>query len=193
MNKLAKATIAATFATALLLGGAGTLASWNSSANVSGGTIVAGNLVVTEPTPASAGVWTANGAAVDLASFRAVPGDALVLTKTMHITATGNNLVATLGITPGSITAPATGATAADTALAAYLTSTATLTATGTGISGSNNVFTVTAGTAGVDQDVTVAVTITFPKNATAGFGAEASTKLGTVSLAALAISLTQN
>lgn len=188
MNKLAKAAIAAAIATALLLGGAGTLASWNSSAGVSGGTIVAGNLLVADDT--TAGSWKANGAAITLTGYLIVPGDVLTLTKTMNITATGNDLVATLAVSPGSISATTTGA--ADVALAAYLTKTAVLTATGTGIAAAGSTYTVTAGTAGVTQSVSVTVTITFPKDTTPGLTTEASTKTGSVSLAGLAISLTQ-
>ena len=187
MNKVTKAAIAAAIGGALLLGGAGTLASWNSSVGISGGTIVAGNLVVTD---GGAGVWTANGSPtpITIASYKIVPGDVLTYTKPMTITATGNNLVATLGLGAGSI-APSNSGTAADVALAGYLTKSATLTATGPGISGT----TVTAGTAGVSQAVTVAVTVTFPKSATAGDVTEAATKTGSVSLDNMSVSLTQN
>ena len=190
MNKLLKGAIAGTAGIALLLGGAGTFALWNSSANVDGGTIVAGNLAITaSPT---AGSWSVNGgtARTTMTGYKIVPGDVIVYTKSMNITATGDNLVATLGIAPASISATSTSAPA-DVALAAYLTKTAVLTATGTGISTGGAPYTVTAGTAGVTQPVSVAVTITFPKSTTAGF--ENTTKLGSVNLDALAVTLTQN
>lgn len=187
MNKLLTGAIAGAAGVALLLGGAGTFALWNSSTAVSGGNIVAGNLLVADS--GTTGAWTANGTAITLASFKAVPGDVLSYTKTIAVTATGNNLVATLGLGTASITA--TSASAADTALASYLTKSAVLSATGTGIAASGSNYTITAGTAGVSQNVTVTATITFPKSATAGF--ENNTKLGSVSLDNLTVALTQN
>lgn len=190
MNKLTKAAVAGTVGVALLLGGAGTLATWNSSAAISGGTIVAGNLVV-DSAATPAGVWTdQNNATVNLASYRIVPGDTLTYTKTVAVTATGDNLVATLALAPGSIAASSTDA--ADVALAGYLTKNAVITASGTGIAAAGGgSYTVTAGTAGVSQNVTVTVTIEFPKSATAG--AENASKLGSVDLSGLAVNLTQN
>lgn len=189
MNKLLKGAIAGAAGVALLLGGAGTFALWNSSATVAGGTIVAGNLVVADS--GTAGSWSVNGgtARASMTGFKVVPGDVLTYTKTMNVTATGDNLVATLALTPASITA--TSAAPADVALATYLTKSAVLAATGTGITGTSPSFTVTAGSAGVTQPVTVTVTIAFPKSTTAGF--ENNTKLGSVNLNDLAVSLTQN
>lgn len=187
MNKLFKGAIAGAAGVALLLGGAGTLASWNSSADVAGGKIVAGNLAVADT--GTAGTWTANGTAINISTFKAVPGDTLVYTKTMAITAQGDNLVANLALAPASISAVSTGA--ADVALASYLNKTAALSATGTGISGSGTSYTITAGANGVAQNVTASVTISFPKNGAAGF--ENNTKLGQVTLDKMALTLTQS
>jgi alternate signal-mediated exported protein len=187
MNKLLKGAIAGAVGIALLTGGAGTFALWNSSTAVSGGTIVAGNLLVADS--GTAGTWAANGTPVTLSTFKAAPGDVLTFTKTVNVTATGNNLVATLGLGAASITP--TSASAADVALAAYLTKSAVLSATGTGIAASGANYVITAGTSGVTSTVTVTATITFPKNATAGF--ENNTKLGSVSLADMAVTLNQN
>jgi len=198
MNKLVKGAIATAVGATLLMGGAGTFAYWNDSVGVNGGTIVAGNLAVADAAPTD-GVWTVQkdgtgtaSTVANIASFVASPGDKFTYTKTVKITATGNNLVATLALTPGSIAA-ATPATAANTALAAYLTSTSAITATGTGISAGTvaGTYNVTAGAAGVTaRDVTVAVVITFPKSTTAGF--ENNTKLGSVNLSGLAVTLNQ-
>ncbi|MDJ0350922.1 alternate-type signal peptide domain-containing protein [Cryobacterium sp. PH29-G1] len=188
MNKLLVSAIAGAAGLTLLLGGAGTFALWNTSATVAGGTIVAGNLLVGDS--GTVGSWTVNGTAKTLSGYKAVPGDILVYTKTMSITATGDNLVATLALTQASITGTTSGT--ADVALAGYLTKTAVLTATGPGISTGSAPYTVTAATAGVAQNVTVTVTITYPKNAAAGFTAEANTKLGSVSLDNLSVSLIQ-
>jgi alternate signal-mediated exported protein len=188
MNKLLKGAMAGAAGVALLLGGAGTFAMWNDSTPVAGGTIVAGNLDVADS--GTAGSWSVNGGAArpNLTGFTAVPGDTLVYTKTISVTASGDNLSATLSLSPASITASSN--TTADTALAAYLTKTAVLTATGTGISTGSAPYTITAGTAGVSQDVTVTVTITFPKSTTVGW--ENDTMLGSVSLNDLTVVLKQ-
>ncbi|GAA0992975.1 alternate-type signal peptide domain-containing protein [Subtercola frigoramans] len=188
MNRLVKGAIAGAAGIALLLGGAGTFAYWNSSATISGGTIVAGNLVVSDPGPA--GVWTINGGStpIVLAGYKIVPGDVLTYTKTMHIVATGDNLVATLGLGAASIQAST--AAAPDVALAAYLTKGAVLTDSGTGITGASPSYTITPGAVGIAQDVVTVVTITFPKDGVAGF--ENGTKLGSVSLDALTVILSQ-
>ncbi|MFT2817221.1 alternate-type signal peptide domain-containing protein [Leifsonia sp. A12D58] len=196
MNKLIKGSIAGAAGIALLLGGAGTFASWNDSAAVAGGTIVAGNLSATTTT----GTWTVlkNGTTTavtipDITAFRAVPGDVLAYTSTVAVVASGNNLVARLAIGAASVTATTPGK-AADDALALALTKSATLTATvgngvvaGTGADAGT--YTVTAGAAGVSTSVTSTVTLTFPLGA-AGVGNAA--KLGSVNLANLAVTLTQ-
>ncbi|SDZ09871.1 alternate-type signal peptide domain-containing protein [Herbiconiux ginsengi] len=188
MNKLAKGAIAGAAGVVLLLGGAGTFAFWNSTANVAGGTIVAGNLLVANT--GAAGVWTdQNGTTIDVATYRIVPGDTLTYTDDLTVTAVGDNLQATLALAGGSI-APTTAGNAADIALAGYLVDNAELDATGTGISGTSPTYTVVAGTAGVSQVVTVSVELAFPFGAVAG--AENDAKLGSVNLSNLAVTLTQ-
>lgn len=190
MNKFLTGAIATAAGVALLMGGAGTFAYWNSSATPTTSTITAGNLAVTDAGSSTA-VWKSGNTVINPANFKAAPGDVLTYTKTMNITATGDNLVATLGLGAGSITGATSGA--ADQALAAALTQSATLSASGTGIApvvGSPNTYTVTAGTAGVSQSVTVTATITFPKG-TAGQYNDAKT--GAVNFSGLAVTLTQN
>jgi alternate signal-mediated exported protein len=202
MNKLVKGAIATAAGVVLLMGGAGTFAYWNSSVGITGGTIVAGNLLVSDATP-SDGVWTVqkNGtgtaSTVTLSSFKASPGDVLTYTKTVKITATGDNLVAKLSLAPGSIVAASTGNAAANTALAADLTQAASISATGTGIvavtSGANaGTYTITPGAgAGISaQSVTLTATITFPKSATSGV--EDAAMLGSVNLSGMAVTLDQ-
>ena len=125
MNKLTKAAIAGGVGIALLLGGAGTLATWNTSTNISGGTIVAGSLTIGTPalSPSATAFWTVKhttaGAVVtkDLilssggfnvsggGAFTSSPGDQLIYTSTVPLTVTGTNLVAVLSLTSGAITA----------------------------------------------------------------------------------------
>jgi alternate signal-mediated exported protein len=198
MNKLVKGAIATAAGVALLMGGAGTFAYWNSSVGVTGGTIVAGNLLVSDATPTD-GTWTVQkngtGTAVavpSIASFVASPGDKFTYTKTVKITATGNNLVAKLSLASGSISGTTNGS--ADTALALYLTKTASISATGTGVaatSPADGTYTITPSTTGVTaQNVTLSVVINFPKDG--GAGTENATKLGSVSLSGLAVTLDQ-
>jgi alternate signal-mediated exported protein len=183
MNKLLVGAIAGAAGVALLLGGAGTFALWNDSAAVTGGTIVAGSLDVT-PT-VTAGSWTVNGGTprASLTGFKAVPGDVLAYTKTMDVTASGDNLLATLTLDPASIS-PTVALDAEDLALTSYLTSTATIaaTATGAGISGTSPTYSVNAGT----SVVTVTVTLTFPS------GAGNDAQLGSVKLNDLNVTLNQ-
>ena len=188
MNKLLKGSIAGAAGVALLLGGAGTFAYWNSSATLAGDTIVSGNLAVTDS--ADPGVWTVNGGttAIVLAGYLVAPGDVLTYTKTMTINASGDNLVATLDLSPTSIVAA--NGTPADIELARLLDDSAVLDAAGTGIVDNlDNTFTITPAAGEVAQDVTVVASIAFPS---AGAGAENAAMMGSVNLSALALTLTQ-
>jgi len=196
MNKLVKAAIATGVGAALLMGGAGTFAYWNDSVGVSGANITAGTLTVADT--GTAGSWTVqkNGtgtaaAVADIAAFRVSPGDKLTYTKTVKVTAIGDNLVATLSLGEGSI-AGAT-STTANSALAGYLTKTAQISATGTGVTagGVAGTYTFTPGSAGItDQVVTVSVVINFPKSATAGL--ENDARSGIVTLSGLTVKIDQ-
>lgn len=199
MNKLAKAAIASSVGAALLFGGGGTLATWNSSASAGSGTIVAGNLLVGTP---AAGSWTVAhlnigsttvyGAPVSVASlaaYSASPGDKLVYTTTMPITATGTDLVATLSLSPGAITP--TVVNTANSALAGLLTASAVVSLSGTGITGTAPGYVITPASAGVSSTATVTATITFPLSTTAGF--ENTSMSGSVSFSGMALTLTQN
>lgn len=97
MKNSTKGAIAAGASAVLLLGGAGSLAYWNATGDIGGGTITAGELTLTESTP---GTWTLNGAPVtDVSAVRVVPGDTLLFTGAWTIGATGDNLEATVDVT----------------------------------------------------------------------------------------------
>ncbi|GAA3740442.1 hypothetical protein GCM10022239_15160 [Leifsonia bigeumensis] len=178
MNKLTKAAIAGAAGIALLLGGAGSLAYWNDSTSLAGGTINAGQLQITADP--DGGVWTdADGDPVDLATFLAVPGDALTYTDTFTLMATGDNLSATLALAPTSIT-PAS-SDSEDVALAALLSSSAVFTVD----SVTTSTVTANAGT----QTVDVAVTITWPDGTST---TDNAAQLGSVVLANMSVVLTQ-
>ncbi len=177
MNNLTKAAIAGAAGIALLLGGAGSLAFWNDSTGMGGASITAGTLTISSNTD---GAWTNDGNPVDLATFRAVPGDELVFTATFNVTATGDNLSATVGITGDSIVAASAGG--ADTALAGLLTESASFLVDGVST-------TTVVGAAGT-QVVTVSVTVTWPDGTSA---ADNAAKNGAVDLTAMTITLTQD
>jgi alternate signal-mediated exported protein len=100
MNKLVKGSIAGAAGVALLLGGAGTLALWNDTASINAATVTSGVLDVANATPGS---WSQNLSLI-------VPGDTIVYTDSLEVTATGDNLKATVTSDIGSITNNITGA-----------------------------------------------------------------------------------
>ncbi|MFS0865862.1 alternate-type signal peptide domain-containing protein [Microbacterium sp. 179-B 1A2 NHS] len=186
MKKFVKASIATAAGITLLLGGAGTFATWNASAAEAGASVVAGNLVVEKA--AAAGVWKSGTKTIDINGYAIVPGETLTYTKQMRVVAEGDQLTAKLSLAGGAIAA-ATTATA-DEKLAGYLTSSAVLTATGEGIvSTAPNTFTVVPGAGAIDQTVTVTVSITFPKGTD---GSNNDAKLGKVSLSDMNVALSQ-
>jgi alternate signal-mediated exported protein len=178
MNKLTKGAVAAAAAIALLLGGAGTFATWNATSAVANAGITAGNLSMAPG--AVAGTWSDAIGAIDLSSYRIAPGDVLTFTQGFDVTATGHSLPATLSLTDGSIAAAST--SAADIALAAALGNSAKLTATGLA-SDVNGGYVVPAGT----TSVSVTVTVTFPS------AAGNASQNGTVSLSGMNVTLTQD
>ena len=105
MNKLVKGSIAAAAGIALLMGGAGSLAYWNDSATVNAGTVTSGVLDVNTGTPGS---WSPSIAKI-------VPGDTVTYTQQLSLTATGDNLKATVTSNIGTITNNITGSTATST------------------------------------------------------------------------------
>lgn len=93
MNKLVKAGIAAAAGIALLMGGAGTLAYWNASADLSAGTISSGHLTLK---PVGVGAW-------DEDLDHIVPGDKVTYTGTYALSAVGDNLEVEVGATVPSV------------------------------------------------------------------------------------------
>ena len=202
MNKLTKATIAGAAGVALLLGGAGTFATWNATAPISGGTIVAGSLVVgtaatgswsvTHLNTGSNTVYGTSAAISNLSNFKASPGDQLTYTTTVPITVSGTNLVATLGLASGSIVAtpPTSGSMPADnTAFVKYLALNTVVAMSGTGISGTAPSYVIN-GSSASPIPATVTATITFSSGAAS---TENTSLLGSVDLSCMALSLVQN
>lgn len=180
MKKQTKAAIAAGAGALLLLGGAGSLAYWNDTTTVPGGTIASGELSLAPCV--GGGTWTDvnNGnAAIDISTFRIVPGDSVAFDCSTTINATGDNLEATL-------TADVLPTVGGDAALAAALSTTVTATVGGT---------TLPAGSPGVQitpaqgaQSAALRVAITFDPGTTGTTGQNQ-----TVNLSAMTLNLVQN
>lgn len=201
MNKLTKAGIATAAAVALLMGGAGTLAYWNDTADLDGASVIsAGNLDVEA---GAAGSWVGIS---NIDNYRIVPGDTLTFTQDVTVVAQGDTLVANLALAPFAVTAASTAAE--DVALAAALTESATFAVVsggGAGVvigndtdtnagNGGNGVlagtvkFTPGAG-ATLTTTLEVEVTITFPAGT---LGQYNDAKTGQVSLDDFGVVLTQ-
>ena len=197
MNKLVKGAIAGAAGIVLLMGGAGSLAYWNDSANAGPGagsnSITAGTLTITA---ANAGSWTkgfynaagtvvtAPAAVGSLSAVRIVPGNRLVYTQNFNVVGTGDDLYFTISSTAG----------AADVALAAQINASGTTAFSIASVTGGTVVPATTPGTykvssnAGTPSTIAVTWTVDFP------FGASAvnSAKTGAVSLSQGSITLTQ-
>ena len=205
MNKLVKGAIAGAAGIVLLMGGAGSLAYWNDSANAGPGagsnSITAGTLTITA---ANAGSWTkgfynaagtvvtAPAAVASLSAVRIVPGNRLVYTQNFNVVGTGDDLYFTISSTAGAVTGATAGA--ADVALAAQINASGTTAFSIASITGGTVVPATTPGTykvssnAGTPSTIAVTWTVDFP------FGATAVTtaKPGAVSLSQGSITLTQ-
>jgi alternate signal-mediated exported protein len=184
MNKLTKGAIATAAGVILLMGGAGTLASWNSSATAgTSQSISSGSLGVTS---AGSGTWkNAAGTTITPSSYKITPGDTLSYTQTFNLAATGDNLLFTVGASAGAVTAATSGA--ADLALAAQVNSTASFAVTGSNIAASTSPSTYKVVSNSGTSTVTITMTLQFPYAA-----ATNSSQLGSITLGAGAITLTQ-
>ena len=101
-STLIKGSAAIALGAALLLGGGGTLASWNAEATAAPGTIVSGDLNVENNT---AGVWKdRNGTTINIATYKVVPGDKLTFKQDLAVTLTGNKMAANVATTGVSAT-----------------------------------------------------------------------------------------
>jgi alternate signal-mediated exported protein len=164
MNKLVKGAVAGAAGIALLLGGAGTFALWNSSVGAASGTISTGTLAFgTSASP----VWADNSPGATSGTFapatqRLVPGDVVTLTQTITVNATGKNLQAQLAyaIPAGAIPADLVGKLV-PTMTVSKLAGDATITGTG-------SPYTITPA-AGGTSTFSVVLTFAFDKVLTAG------------------------
>jgi len=184
MNKLLKGAVAGAAGVALLLGGAGTFALWNSTETVNVGSVASGTLSIAAtgtPTWKDISPDKTASAIADISSFKVAPGDTIELTQVVRIDAVGDNLRATLSYDKLSIGA----ASVKDQALLDQLV--ITLDATGGAnvvrIAGTQT-FAVTP--ASSTSTVTATVKIAFPSSVTGATN-------GTVDFSKLAFKLQQN
>lgn len=95
MNKMTKGAIATGVGVALLLGGGGTLAVWNTSENAKSGPITAGDLNLV----AGAGTWTSETTGLPIGNindYRIVPGETLKFAQNLEVTLLGDGMEASL-------------------------------------------------------------------------------------------------
>lgn len=100
INKSTKGALAASAAAVLLLGGAGSLAYWNSTQDVSGANIATGHLKLVSP-DCGAG-WVLDGGATYVAQLL-VPGDTLTKVCSFTVESSGAHLTADFDTTAPSI------------------------------------------------------------------------------------------
>lgn len=205
MNKLVKGAIAGAAGIVLLMGGAGSLAYWNDSAQAGpasgSNSITAGTLTITAQ---NAGTWTkgmynnagtqtvAPAAVANLSNVRIVPGNRLVYTQVFNVVGTGDDLFFTIGSTNGAVTAAS--ASAADTALAAAINGSGTTAFSVGSVTGGTVVAATTPGVYKVSSNAGTAATITVTWTINFPFGAavDNTTKTGAVNLSQGSITLTQ-
>ncbi|MGE3191926.1 MAG: alternate-type signal peptide domain-containing protein [Microbacteriaceae bacterium] len=205
MNKLVKGAIAGAAGIVLLMGGAGSLAYWNDTAQAGpasgSNSITAGTLTITAQ---NAGTWTkgmynnagtqtvAPAAVANLSNVRIVPGNRLVYTQVFNVVGTGDDLFFTIGSTNGAVTAAS--ASAADTALAAAINGSGTTAFSVGSVTGGTVVAATTPGVYKVSSNAGTAATITVTWTINFPFGAavDNTTKTGAVNLSQGSITLTQ-
>ncbi|HEX2893138.1 MAG TPA: alternate-type signal peptide domain-containing protein [Marmoricola sp.] len=111
MNRSTKGALAASAAGALLLGGAGSLAYWNSQQTIGGGSIASGELTLTQAVGQSCTDWTLDASGGTTAylpgTTLVVPGDVITRTCDYTVAASGEHLAATLGMDATAITGDA--------------------------------------------------------------------------------------
>lgn len=178
MKKSMKGTIAIAAGIALLLGGGGSLAYWQGSAQTSTATIQTGELNVALTSGATWQVKrgsTTTDITSTLASFKMVPGDTIVYTVPFQTKANGTNLTADATIAWGGFAA-----------VPAHLTPAVAGTYKGATISGTS--FDVASGTVNGQ----LVFTLTWPFGSNASADTAAATMNQSWNLGATTVTVTQ-
>lgn len=170
MNKMVKGTVAAVAGVAILMGGAGSLAHWNATADTEPTAISAGSLSL----EAGKGGW-------DRSLDYVVPGDRLTYTVPLTLTGAGQDLWVDFALADGSVK-PVDPKDPADVALAKALTESARIDAGS--LTAKNDAYHVGTGS----HEVTVSVAVEFPF----GEGADNATQDGEVSFSGFGVTATQ-
>ncbi|MGB9033489.1 MAG: alternate-type signal peptide domain-containing protein [Paeniglutamicibacter sp.] len=160
MNKMTKGALATGLGVALLLGGGGTLAVWNTTVEANAGKIVTGDLQLT----AGQGTWSnASGQAIDPATYKVVPGDELRFSQPVTVKLTGDQMRASLTVSD-------------------KLGSTASYLSVANPVLTDGHGATVPAELVPASSGVyTASVLVTFPASTTGTTGAEATNDLGKI------------
>lgn len=109
MKRTTKGAVAAAAAAVLLLGGAGSLAYWSDSDNVTGGTFNSGQLSLVQVSDCDTAAWNLDtgepgGQPFDPATETLVPGDTVKKICSFTVAAQGTHLRATVDAEPGTNT-----------------------------------------------------------------------------------------
>lgn len=181
MKKSMKGTIAIAAGIALLLGGGGSLAYWQSSASTTGATISTGELNVTVNTPSATWQVTRGSTTTTInpATFKMVPGDTVIYTVPFSTVAAGTNLTATGTVAWGGYAG-----------IPAHLTSSATGTYNSAAISGTT--FTVVPN-ATTNGSFVFTLTWPFGTNATNDTSAATMNKSWNLSATTVTVQQTAN
>jgi alternate signal-mediated exported protein len=178
MHATVKGALAAGAAGTLLLGGVGTLAYWNATGTIGGGTINSGDLQLDASSCTTAG-WTVSNTVENvmnqvfaLGTDEIVPGDVLKKTCTIGVTAVGQNLRANLAVTNGTTTGSTLSVGAYSVAGAFTL--------------GGSPVTSITDANTG--QAITATITVTFP----IGSSVDNTSKTKTIVLGDFTVTATQ-
>ncbi len=100
MNKIVKGALATGVGVIVLVGGGGTLATWNQAQTASMGSVVSGDLNLEVNTATDKGHWTnAAGSTINAATYKVVPGDVLTYTQDLKVTLSGDQMRARLSLT----------------------------------------------------------------------------------------------
>jgi alternate signal-mediated exported protein len=183
MNKLIKGAVTGAAGIALLLGGAGTFAAWNTSSNVAPTAPVNTGILKINSSSAVGWFTDANATqAVNVNSFHAVPGDRLYYKATADIVAVGDHLQAEIGVDQSTLKAQL-GPDGSSNTLTASVASVA-----GTGISASNGHYIFKANDS--DIQATVVVEVDFPLGDSSD--SDNTGENSTIKLDPLSITLTQ-
>jgi alternate signal-mediated exported protein len=185
MNAFVKSAVAGAAGIALLLGGAGTFAVWNSSASASAGVLRTGQLSLA--TTPGAGQWKdlTSGSTLtsaELTSYRMIPGTQLEYTVPVTVTATGTGLKAVLSYSLGSTSSTLTSVVPALTVRKSATD--ASLPAGFSSVAGTANSFSVAPSAASTDAVARLLVSVPV--------SADNSTQDKTLDLSAVVLTLTQ-